>query len=53
MLHGDIKIVLVLRSNQKLCFIEYQRNFMPDLVNCSLRPYSQHEITQEVEQIEA
>jgi len=39
-LSADIKIVLVLVSNQELCFIEYQRNFVPDLVNCSLMPIS-------------
>src|SRR6218665_1305232 len=51
-LSGDIIIVLVFRSNQELCFIEYQRNFVPDFANCSLRPYSK-EITQELECIES
>jgi len=39
-LYCDIKTVLVLRSNQELCFIEYQRKFVPDFANCSLRPNS-------------
>jgi len=39
-LYGDIKTVLVLRSNQKLCFIEYQQTFVPDFEYCSLRPNS-------------
>jgi len=34
-LTADIKIVLVLRSSQELCFLEYQRQFAPDFANCS------------------
>jgi len=37
-LYGDIKTVLVLRSNQELCFSEYKWKFVPDFANCSLRP---------------
>jgi len=32
-LSGDIKIVLGPRSNQELCFFEYQRKFVPDFTN--------------------
>jgi len=51
-LSADIEIVLVLTSNQELSFFEYQRKLVPDFVNLSLR-HIQHEMTQEVEQIEA